>query len=286
MNEKEPWHAATLHWTLNVGSLPVYVIRPEGPFAGGLRPSAAIFRRAVSAEGRADRRSRRDHGPGDPAQRPARASDQSRLEGAVQLADGRVDRCGAQLPRRCSASGNAEELRPLIREFLDRIYFELRNAGRTPQERALNYAGTNLVSLKQFLGMLHSRRTLDMIRVDRSSVCRPSSDCWDITVSFFDPEQPNCASSLKSLSRRRSAPRLSPAKPSAPCARTSLPSVMAAISPANAKAARKAKVGQEAHEAHRAKVLYIPQEHSQLFCESAKSSRNSFSGSSPGSRTP
>ena len=78
----------------------------------------------------------------------------------------------------------------MIREFLDRIYFELRNSGRTPQERALNYAGTNLVSFKQILGMLHSRRTLDALRVERSTVCRPSSDCWDISVSFFDPEQP------------------------------------------------------------------------------------------------
>ena len=30
-----------------------------------------------------------------------------------------------------------------IRSFLERLYYELRNLGVTPQERAMNYAGAN-----------------------------------------------------------------------------------------------------------------------------------------------
>jgi cyanobactin maturation PatA/PatG family protease len=191
MSDREPWHAATLHWTLNVGSLPIYVIRPDGPFA---REAYERLRQFFAEQ--FQQKAERIAVPGvitgqatllNGQQVPVINPD---LRGLSNWpTEGLIDAV-LSYPGDASTPANAEELRPLTREFLDRIYFELRNAGRTPQERALNYAGTNLVSLKQILGMLHSRRTLDTIRVERSTVCRPSSDCWDITVSFFDPEQP------------------------------------------------------------------------------------------------
>jgi cyanobactin maturation PatA/PatG family protease len=191
MHEREPWHAATLHWTLNVGSLPTYVIRPEGPYARDAYERLREFF-ADQFQQKAER-----------IAVPGVISGQASLLNGQQVpvinpdlrglanwpTDGLIDAV-LSYPGDASPAANAEDLRPLIREFLDRIYFELRNSGRTPQERALNYAGTNLVSFRQILGMLHSRRTLDTIRVERSSVCRPSSDWWDITVSFFDPGQP------------------------------------------------------------------------------------------------
>jgi cyanobactin maturation PatA/PatG family protease len=83
------------------------------------------------------------------------------------------------------------KLDELADEFLHRIYFELRNAGRAPQERALNYAGTNLFQPMDILAkMLHANHALDTIGAERSTVCRPGSDCWDITLSFFNPDQP------------------------------------------------------------------------------------------------
>jgi cyanobactin maturation PatA/PatG family protease len=191
MSNKEPWHAAALHWTLNVGSLPVYAIRPEGPFA---REAYERLRQFFAEQ--FQQKAERIAVPGvitgqvtllNGHQVPVINPD---LRGLTNWpTEGLIDAV-LSYPGDAATPANAEELRPLIREFLDRIYFELRNAGRTPQERALNYAGTNLVSLKQILGMLHSRRTLDWIKVGPSTVCRPSSDCWDITVSFFDPEQP------------------------------------------------------------------------------------------------
>lgn len=191
MNDREPWHGASLHWTLNVGSLPTYVIRPEGPYAREAYDRLRQFfaeqfqqtAERIAVPGTITGQATLLNGQHVPVINPD-------LRGLSNWpTDGLIDAV-LSYPGDASATANAEELRPLIREFLDRIYFELRNAGRTPQERALNYAGTNLVSLKQILGMLHSRRTLDTIRVERSTVCRPSSDCWDITVSFFDPEQP------------------------------------------------------------------------------------------------
>jgi cyanobactin maturation PatA/PatG family protease len=191
MSDREPWHAASLHWTLNVGSLPIYVIRPEGPFA---RDAYDRLRQFFAEQ--FQQKAERIAVPGTITGQATLLSGQQvpvlnpDLRGLSNWpTDGLIDAV-LSYPGDASPSASADVLRPLIREFLDRIYFDLRNAGRTPQERALNYAGTNLVSFKQILGMLHSRRTLDAIRVERSTVCRPSSDCWDITVSFFDPEQP------------------------------------------------------------------------------------------------
>ena len=28
---------------------------------------------------------------------------------------------------------------------------------------------------------------LDRIKVERSPICRPDSDCWDVVVTFFNP---------------------------------------------------------------------------------------------------
>ena len=37
---------------------------------------------------------------------------------------------------------------------------------------------------------LGKKKALDTIRVERSTLCRPHSDCWDITLAFFDPDAP------------------------------------------------------------------------------------------------
>jgi len=85
-----------------------------------------------------------------------------------------------------------------VRNFLDKIYYELRNLGRNSPDRALNYAGTNAFQLTSELaqGMLSAQMmpgndnfyTLDTIAVSKSPYCRMDSDCWDVKVTWFDPE--------------------------------------------------------------------------------------------------
>jgi hypothetical protein len=75
-----------------------------------------------------------------------------------------------------------------MRGFLERIYFELRNTGQTPQERALNFAATNAFNLNLVFESAAKRALqLDEIGVERSPICRPDSDCWDVRLIFFDP---------------------------------------------------------------------------------------------------
>ena len=85
-----------------------------------------------------------------------------------------------------------------VRIFLDKIYFELRNLGYTSSDRALNYAGTNafmfiegivqgLAAGNKIPGMEPVLYSLDTINVSKSPYCRLDSDCWDVQISFFNP---------------------------------------------------------------------------------------------------
>lgn len=101
-----------------------------------------------------------------------------------------------------------------IRQFLDKIYYELRNLGQSPPDRALNFAATNAFMFGEGIreGLLSGRRlvptraapgaaaplpqplyTLDTITVSKSAYCRVDSDCWDIRISFFNPEDERTA---------------------------------------------------------------------------------------------
>jgi hypothetical protein len=62
--------------------------------------------------------------------------------------------------------------------------------GISPQNRALNYSAMNAHNTKQiFRDMSAQGKRLDTIEVDRTVICRPESDCWDVTYRFFDPTQ-------------------------------------------------------------------------------------------------
>ena len=74
--------------------------------------------------------------------------------------------------------------------FLDRVYYELSNVGVSPQERAINYAATNAYQAASvFQDAIKEKLKLDKIDIERSTVCRPGSECWDVKLTFFDPVQ-------------------------------------------------------------------------------------------------
>lgn len=76
-----------------------------------------------------------------------------------------------------------------VLEFLNRVYYELRNLGISPQERAMNYAATNAYQARQVFSEAAARNyALDSIQVVKSPICRPDSDCWDVKLQMFDPE--------------------------------------------------------------------------------------------------
>jgi cyanobactin maturation PatA/PatG family protease len=77
-----------------------------------------------------------------------------------------------------------------VGNFLNRIYYQMRNMGVTAQERALNYAATNAFQVSNvFASALKENLELDTIAAEKSSICRPGTDCYDITLSFFNPKE-------------------------------------------------------------------------------------------------
>ncbi|MBB4932829.1 cyanobactin maturation PatA/PatG family protease [Lipingzhangella halophila] len=87
------------------------------------------------------------------------------------------------------ADQNAEAMRAEVTEFLTRIYHDLRNFGATSRDRALNFAATNAVQARDTLAeALGKGLALQDIDVEKSPFARPDSDCWDVKMRFFDPE--------------------------------------------------------------------------------------------------
>jgi hypothetical protein len=82
-----------------------------------------------------------------------------------------------------------EQKRESIQDFLTRVYYELRNLGRSVQDRAINYAATNAHQVAMvFHRAVGDDMVLDRIAAEKSSICRPGSECWDVKLAFFDPE--------------------------------------------------------------------------------------------------
>ncbi|GAB3487404.1 PatA/PatG family cyanobactin maturation protease [Amycolatopsis cihanbeyliensis] len=76
-----------------------------------------------------------------------------------------------------------------LRDFLNRIYFDMRNLGSTSADRALNFAATNAFLSRQiFVEENKKKRSMDKISVEKSPYGRMDSDSWDIKLRFFDPE--------------------------------------------------------------------------------------------------
>jgi hypothetical protein len=183
--DKNPWDAQSLRWTLNLDGTPIYVIQPAGAFAAAgydrlrqfLREQVTNAVERVSVPGIVVGRARLMNGQFVtglvPDLRGMNNWNTSALVDAVSPAKG---------------AGKASHLDG-ITSFLNRIYYGFRNLGLTPQDRALNFAATNaLNAARVFESALKDGRHLDTVEVERSPICRPESDCWDVKLVFFDPE--------------------------------------------------------------------------------------------------
>lgn len=179
-----PWEAQSFNWILKLDATPIYAIVPSGPFA-----SVAYERLRSALED----------------ENVERVSIPGYIAGSVRLLSGQI--VPAIVPEvrgiySWSTSAliqsltdvlptevSPEQLREKIEDYLTRVYYEYRNLGVTPQERALNFSATNAFQA----GIVMSRgvgedKVLDSIEVEKSPICRPDSDCYDVKQMFFDPE--------------------------------------------------------------------------------------------------
>jgi cyanobactin maturation PatA/PatG family protease len=180
-----PWEAGSIVWTLNIDQTPVYAIMPAGPFAAKVYDLLREFLddqingrvEMVSIPGRLAGPVRLFNGQVVPAVIPEPRGMYSWTTGAL---------VEAVVAKSTPQDGKAEA----VREFLQKVYHELRNLGLTAEERAVNYSATNAFQVeKVFESAIKESLALDTIEVERSPLCRPDSDCWDVKIHFFYPDR-------------------------------------------------------------------------------------------------
>jgi cyanobactin maturation PatA/PatG family protease len=188
--EKDPASAASLNWTLSLDSTVVYAVVPFGPFA---IVAYERLREALSAQ---------------ISEGAERVSVPGYLKGSMNLMNGQavpviyadtrglfswstpvlVTATVGAAPKDKKATEAHTQKAEGVQNFLERIYYEVRNLGITPQERAMNYAATNAFQLEFiYRDAIAADMKLDGVDVERSPICRPGSDCWDVKLTFFNP---------------------------------------------------------------------------------------------------
>jgi hypothetical protein len=190
-----PFGASTFEWTLIMDGTPVYAIRPQGAFAGDSYAALREFLKE-QLEGKVDR-----------------VAVAGVLAGTATLLMGQTVPVIVPEPRglyswttaalieavigrppapRASAAARAdyERKRARVQNFLERLYYELRNLGVLPQDRATNFAASNAFELGEiYKSALQEEMELDTIKASPSPIARPGSDCWDLEIYFFYPER-------------------------------------------------------------------------------------------------
>lgn len=198
---QSPSEAKSLIWTLNLELTPIYAIEPVGPFASNVY---AILRELLDGQTLAE----------DNDNYIERISVPGRLTGkTVKLFSGQVVPViqpenerginGWEVNGIINAALEAlpitdeekrQKIRDTVENFLNRIYYDYRNLGTTSQDRALNFAATNIIqNVRSASRTIESGMELDSIGVEKSPFCRLDSDCWDVKIKFFDPENRNRA---------------------------------------------------------------------------------------------
>lgn len=224
-----PWESTKLIWTLNLDLTPIYAIEAEIAYAEevykGLRSALRgqskpdnddNFVSRVSVSGvltnkvvrlfsgqvvplvKAQPRALYNWNENQLIKSIVGAVVSTAVPAAPETAD-RATRDAAE--RRATEYSDAATT--ALRNFLDKVYYQLRNLGQTSSDRALNYSATNAFAAaagiaKAMNPASHgivmpidgktSIYTLNSITTSKSPFCRMDSDCWDVQLTFFDPE--------------------------------------------------------------------------------------------------
>jgi cyanobactin maturation PatA/PatG family protease len=202
---QNPSEARSLIWTLNIDLTPVYVIEPTGPYGAEvyaelrqllekeiLPETEYNYVERVSIPGLLTERTvKLFSGQVVPVIEPQnkRGIYGWNTNALVNAALEKAKEAERQKPEPRSDEVIEVLLRDSLRDFLSRLYYDLRNLGKTSQERALNFGATNAFqAMEAFTSTQVVGMQLDVITVEKSPFCRPDSDCWDVKLKFFDPE--------------------------------------------------------------------------------------------------
>ncbi len=195
--ETNLWEAKSLIWTLNLELTPVYAIEPVGAFATDIYELMQyMLAGQVLSEDDEDYIERVSI-PGHLSQKTVKLFSGQ----VVPVLNVNSPRCmygwkvntlvESALAAVAAEQDSADEtvMRRSLSSFLNRVYYDLRNLGQMARDRALNFAATNAFQAVQtFSEAIALGMELDSITVEKSPFCRYGSECWDVKLKFFDPE--------------------------------------------------------------------------------------------------
>ncbi len=189
--------AKSLIWTLNLELTPIYVIKPVGAFAADIyEVMQYMLAGQIISEDDADYIERVSI-PGTLTDETVRLFSgqivpvlkinsprgmygwkvNTLVESAMQVVSAEQETADESIMRRSLSS------------FLNRVYYDLRNLGQIARDRALNFAAINAFQAVQtFSEAVAIGMELHSIEVEKSPFCRYGSECWDVKLKFFDPE--------------------------------------------------------------------------------------------------
>lgn len=166
-----PWATTAVTWLLTQDGVPVYAVRPALSYA---KLGYAWLQQTLAQQTRGD------------LELSAVAG---QIVGSVSLRSGQV--VPVLLPKLRGAhrwSWPTCQSDEALRGFLARVAYELRNPGRSEADRALNFAATQAHDVDALFAAATAKgQSLAGIAVERSPICRPGSDCWDVRLTFFTP---------------------------------------------------------------------------------------------------
>ena len=171
--------AESLIWTLNLDATPIYAMQPQGPYAAVAYHRLCTFLNTQITN---------PHGND-----VTRVAVPGVIGGTVTLRSGQVvpvivpDLRGLMQSTAAVLNMNQPAAGPLPtvgEQLVFRLFYELRNLGVNPQDRARN--AMSVLSLAA-IGAGMTDLALERVQVEQSPVCRPGSDCWDVVITAFNP---------------------------------------------------------------------------------------------------
>jgi hypothetical protein len=190
--DANPYNTSAIQWILKLDGTPIYAIEPQGPFAREAYDLLRQFLHEQMEEGV------------ERVSIPGAISGMSRLRSGVVVpsivpeirgmyswtTDALVTALCGPTPKEREGSEEYDAKKKGITNFLDRVYYQIRNIGRTPQERAINFAATNAFEIERvFENAMREDMDLDTTEVERSPICKIGADCWDVSLIFFFPQR-------------------------------------------------------------------------------------------------
>ena len=204
--KRDPSSAADLIWTVNINATPIYALVPQGAYAAACYTEIVSFfdnqTNPLLPLGGKLPPVMRSSFPGISGGGSVTLQSGLKVPVLVPKIRGMYNwELGSLITTAITALSipptEEDVFRSAMINFLEKLYFELRNMGVTSGERALNYAGTNVLQAATILkDTIQAGLTLSNISVEPSPICSPGLDCQDVVLTFFDPTNRDLATQV------------------------------------------------------------------------------------------